>query len=229
MFLFLSSIIPAMQKTKDKTNIGISTYAAIRKDIIFGQLEPDEKLKLEALKTRYGTSVSTLREMLNRLSSEGFVIAREQRGFFVAPVSPADMREIADLRILIEGHALEKSINNGDTEWEGQIVAAHHKLQRTEQMMLAGDESVKETWKRYDWGFHQTLIQACNSRTLMDIHATVFDKYLRYQLRVLTFRGEIAAREHRQLLEASLDRDTGKALKILRQHIEGGMEHCLLD
>ncbi|HHK74339.1 MAG TPA: GntR family transcriptional regulator, partial [Rhizobiales bacterium] len=189
-----------MQKTKDKTNIGISTYAAIRKDIIFGQLEPDEKLKLEALKTRYGTSVSTLREMLNRLSSEGFVIAREQRGFFVAPVSPADMREIADLRILIEGHALEKSINNGDTEWEGQIVAAHHKLQRTEQMMLAGDESVKETWKRYDWGFHQTLIQACNSRTLMDIHATVFDKYLRYQLRVLTFRGEIAAREHRQLL-----------------------------
>ncbi len=216
-----------MQNSKESANVGISTYAAIRKDIIFGQLEPDEKLKLEALKARYGTSVSTLREMLNRLSSEGFVIAREQRGFFVAPVSADDMREIADLRILVEGHALELSIKNGDTEWEGQIVAAHHKLQRSEQIMLSGDESIRETWKRYDWEFHQTLIQACNSKNLMDVHATVFDKYLRYQLRVLTFRGEIAAREHRQLLESSLDRDTKTALEILRQHIEGGVEHSL--
>ncbi len=216
-----------MQNTRERENIGTSTYAAIRKDIIFGRLAPDEKLKLEALKARYGTSVSTLREMLNRLSSEGFVIAREQRGFFVAPVSPANLREIADLRILVEGHALKLSIGNGDTEWEGQIVAAHHKLQSTERKMQEGDSSIKEIWKRYDWEFHQTLILACNSQALMDIHATVFDKYLRYQLRVLTFRGEIAANEHRQLLEASLDRDTRRALKILRQHIEGGVEHSL--
>ena len=50
-------------------------------DIIFGQLVPGSKLKLEFIKSQYEASVSTLREALNRLASEGFVVAEEQRGF----------------------------------------------------------------------------------------------------------------------------------------------------
>ena len=64
-------------------NVGTSTYAKIKRDIIFGELAPGIKLKLDALKNRYSASVSTLRETLNRLASEGFVRAEEQRGFFV--------------------------------------------------------------------------------------------------------------------------------------------------
>jgi DNA-binding GntR family transcriptional regulator len=216
-----------MHTVKESSNVGLTTYEAIRSDIIFGRLAPDEKLKLDTLKTRYEASISTLREMLNRLSSEGFVVAKEQRGFFVSSVSETDLREIADLRILVESHALEKSIRNGDTEWEGRIVAAHHKLQRMEQRMQAGDHSIRETWKRYDWEFHQTLIQSCGSIALLDIHGTIFDKYLRYQMRVLTFRGENAAQEHRELLDAALERNAAGAQEILRRHIKGGVEHSL--
>lgn len=204
-----------------------TTYRQIRSDIIFGRLAPDAKLKLEALRSRYGASVSTLREILNRLASDGLVVAEGQRGFEVAPVSAENLREIAALRQLLEGYALELSFAAGDMEWEGRVVAAHHKLGQMERRMMAGDRSITEEWKRYDWEFHQALISACGSRVLMDTHASVFDKYLRYQMLSLTYRGQIASDEHRQLLEAALTRDAATARAILEKHVAAGVEHSL--
>ncbi len=207
--------------------VGEGVYEALRQDIIFGRLSPSDKLKLDSLKSSYKASVATIREALNRLVTEGFVVTEGQRGFFVAPISGPELREIADLRILLECHALRLSFEAGDTEWEAQIIAAHHKLSRMEQRMQAGDHSEKETWKRYDWEFHQALISACGSRELLTLHGTIFDKYLRYQMRTLTFRGEEAAAEHRALLGCAMERDIKTAQAILRTHIEGGVEHSL--
>ena len=113
---------------KNMDTIGSSTYKKIKRDIIFGELKPSSKLKLDEIKKKYPVSLSTIRETLNRLSSEGFVVAEEQRGFFVSPFSREDLIEIAKLRILLESYALNLSLKNGDTDWEGNLVAAHHKL-----------------------------------------------------------------------------------------------------
>ena len=195
--------------------------------IPFGELAPGAKLKLDGLRDRYAASVSTLRETLNRLASEGFVQAAEQRGFFVRPVSAADLTEIAELRILLECSALETSIACGDADWEGNLVAAHHKLHLIEQKMLDGDTTQKELWKRYDWEFHQALIQACNSQNLLSLHGTIFDKYLRYQMLVLTYRGADAVLEHKTMFDAALARDTATAKAALEAHIRLGLEHTL--
>lgn len=213
--------------TRPAVTVGSTIYERIRHDIIFGALAPGSKLKLEPLKARYKASVSTLRETLNRLASEGFVDAEEQRGFFVRPVSADDLVEIANLRILLECSALESSIPAGDADWEGKVVAAHHKLHLIEKKMQAGDNSETELWKRYDWEFHQALIAACNSLNLLSVHATVFDKYLRYQMLILTYRGADAAEEHRLMLEAALARDVPKAKEVLEAHILNGLQHTL--
>lgn len=207
--------------------VASSTYEQIKHDIIFGQLAPASKLKLDTLKTRYNASVSTLRETLNRLASEGFVDAPEQRGFLVKPISQHDLVEIAELRILLECSAIEASITTGDAEWEGRVVAAHHKLHLVEQQMQAGDSSKKELWKKCDWEFHQSVIQACDSANLLALHKTIFDKYLRYQMLILTFRGEIASTEHRAILEAALDRDVAASKQFLKAHVMGGLSHTL--
>jgi DNA-binding GntR family transcriptional regulator len=216
-----------LQPRSAELSVGAGTYEAIRHDIIFGRLGPGAKLRLERLRADYGAGLSTIREALNRLASEGFVVAEGQRGFAVAPMSDEDLREIADLRVLVECHALKLSIEAGDTEWEGRVVSAHHKLHRMEERMQAGDTSVRETWKQYDWEFHQALISACGSKQLMGVHGTIFDKYLRYQMRTLTYRGATAAAEHRALLDAALRRDAEEAQAILRRHIEGGVQHSL--
>jgi DNA-binding GntR family transcriptional regulator len=216
-----------MRDARPAATVADNTYRQIREDIIFGRLAPEEKLRLDRLRGRYGASVSTLREILNRLTSEGLVVAEGQRGFEVAPVSPESLKEIASLRLLLESHALELSFAAGDMEWEAEVVAAHHKLQATERMMASSDRSITETWKRYESQFHQAMIAACGSRALLDVHAGVFDKYLRYQMISLTFRGQIAADEHWQMREAALRRDAPAAQAILKRHIEGGVAHGL--
>ncbi|MGO1117377.1 GntR family transcriptional regulator [Rhodovibrionaceae bacterium A322] len=209
------------------STVGSSTYEQIKHDIIFGKLAPGQKLKLEGLKTTYNASVSTLREILNRLTSDGFVEAPEQRGFLVRPVSKEDLTEVANLRSLLECTALRTSIANGDADWEGNVVAAHHKLHMIEKKMLAGQDFELELWKRYDWEFHQALIQACNSQNLLSLHAVIYNKYLRYQMLVLTNRGKDAVDEHQEMFEAALARNPDRACGVLERHIRLGLEHTL--
>jgi DNA-binding GntR family transcriptional regulator len=205
-------------------------YRAIRTDIIFGRLAPSERLRLERLKEKYATSVSTLREILSRLTSEGFVRAEGQRGFEVAPVSFKGLEEVAEIRLLVEQHAITASFEAGDVEWEGAVVAAHHKLGLHERAMLgskslSADVSHVERWKRYDLEFHQTLVAACGSQELIDLHGSVCSKYLRYQILAFVYRGEVAADEHARLMRAALNRDHEAARDILREHIQG----CVAD
>ena len=202
-----------------QSTVGHSTYERIKHDIIFGKLAPGTKLKLEGLKTAYSASVSTLREALNRLASDGFVSAEEQRGFFVTPISKTDLNEVATMRILLECFALEESIKSGDADWEGDLVAAHHKLRRVEDRMAQGDHSDRELWKRYDWEFHLALIQACNNKNLLSLHSVLYDKYLRYMILVVTFRGQEAFDEHRTLFDAALNRDAALASATLQKHV----------
>ena len=178
--------------------VGEKVYRRLRNDIIFGRLAPAQKLKLEALKHSYGISISTLRELLNRLTSEGLIVAESARGFEVAPVSAENFKELANLRLLLESHALQRSFALGDMDWEGRVVAAHHKLATMEKRTLAGDRRGLEVLKRYDSEFHQTLLSACGSRELLDSHAAVFDRYIRYLMIAVIFRNAASA-EHQKL------------------------------
>ena len=203
--------------------IGEQVYRRIRSDIIFGALPPGQKLRLEKVSESYGTSISTLRELLNRMCAEGLIVAEGQRGFEVAPVSIQNLRELAQLRILLEHHAMTESFRSGDMEWEGRVVSAHHKLAATERSILSeGDDP--ELRKRYDSEFHQALISSCGSRELMQTHAVVFDKYFRYALQ---YRGSATVAQHRALLDCALKRDAEEAKKILTDHINGCVAHAL--
>ena len=206
---------------------GESAYKRIRTDIITGLLAPGRKLRLDALRRDYGASISTLRETLNRLVSEKLVVAEGQRGFEVVPISAANLREIAALRQLLECHALRQSFAQGDLEWEARIIAAHHKLAQMEARMASGDRTDTDLWKRYDWQFHQALVSACGSQVLMHAHAAIFERYLRYQMIALSYRGAIAAAEHLAMKEAALRRDADEGCALLERHIAGGVEHAL--
>src|SRR5439155_10890846 len=64
------------------------------------------------------------------------------------------------------------------------------------------------------------LLSACGSKVLLETHSAVFDKYLRYLLIAVVFRGEVTAREHRALLECALKRDVKTAKDVLVRHIQ---------
>lgn len=206
---------------------GELVYLRLRGDIIMGRLKPGQKLRLEAMKEAYNAGTGTLREALARLAADGFVLAEGQRGFEVTPISAEGLHEIAALRLLVEEHALSKSLARGTLDWEAGVIAAHHKLDAHEDRLESGDTSQMTEWRAADWAFHQSLIAACGSTVLMQTHAEVFDKYLRYQMIALAFRPAASRLEHRALLKAALERDTAEAISLLRRHISAGVEQAL--
>lgn len=210
-----------------RDSLGASIYQRLRRDIISGGLRPGERLRLEQLRERYQASAGTLREALARLSSDGFVLAEGQRGFEVAPISPEGLHEIAGLRLLLEEHALALSFARGDVAWQAEVLAAHHRLDSLEAALEAGDSASVPLWRAADWQFHQTLISACGSAVLIQSHAEVFDKYLRYQMIALAFRPSASRAEHRALKEAALARDIETGLALLRDHLSRGVAHAL--
>jgi len=192
-----------------------------------GRHAPLAKLKLESLRESYATSVTTLREILSRLVAERLVIAEGQRGFRVAPISRADLKGLADLRILLETFALTESIAQGDLEWQGNVVSAHFKLSVIEAELIGGDRSSVEQWVRHDWGFHHATIAACAAAPLMETHTSIFDRYARYHMLVLDFRGKSAADQHERLRDLVLARQSDAAVGLLEDHILSGMQHIL--
>ena len=207
--------------------VGELAFRRIRDDIIAGSLRPGMKLKLDALRSQYGASVSTLREILNRLASEQLVVAEGQRGFEVAPATAENLLEVADLRLLLESHAIRLSLQTGDLDWEGRVVAAHHKLSVVEGQLLAGEINRTAQWVRYDFAFHNALISACGSRTLLDLHASVFDRFIRYHMLAASFRGAAVMDDHRALFDLAMRRDAEGIVSKLTGHIRSGVDYVL--
>jgi DNA-binding GntR family transcriptional regulator len=102
----------------------------LRNDLLGGRLKPGEPLRLAQLAEQYGSSVSAVREALLRLSEQHLVTLTPNAGFRVRDVSREDFEDLTDLRVLLEGEAVRRSIRLGDAEWEEEVVAAFHRLDR---------------------------------------------------------------------------------------------------
>lgn len=210
-----------------RETLGSSIYHRLRNDIIMGHLAPGQRLKLDQLREDYNAGANTLREALARLAANGFVIAESQRGFEVTPISAEGLRDIANLRLLLEEHALMRSFARGDEAWQSQVSEAYERLHTFEEQLEKGELHNLNAWRQSDWMFHQALIAACDSEVLRQSHAEAFDKYLRYQMIALAFRPQASGPEHYALKEAALSRDAPEAIRLLRHHISQGVAQAL--
>lgn len=194
----------------------------MKRSIVCCELPPGTKLKVEALSKEYGLSSSPIREALNRLAQEGIVNASDNKGFRVAPISVDDFLEISRIRCLLEGEALSDAIEYGDDAWEGDVLAAFHRLNVVEKRLVEGPVALDDEWSERHKAFHFALFSACRSPLLLGMIDSLFDRAERYRrfsaLHRQTERHK--GNEHQTLMKAALSRDKEKAVKLLRQHIE---------
>lgn len=191
----------------------------LRTEILRGDLVPGSKLNLEELKTRFKVSLSPLREALSRLGADGLVQVEDQRGYWVAPISRADLAEVTRLRMELEGIALRESIALGGPEWEAEIVAAAEMLQGQGRDGPSRDVHAWETAHRR---YHFTLLSACGMPLLLRFIANLHDLSDRYRrLFLLANPGDRdVLGEHQRIMDATLERQSDVAVALLRQHIQ---------
>lgn len=196
-------------------------YLRLREDIVSGALAAGLKLRIEMLKDRYEIGAGPLREALARLSGDHLVTLLGQRGCVVAAMSPADAREIGDMRKLLEAEALEQSIPAGDTAWEERVITAYHRLARVELRDNQGVDHLAE-WEVLNAAFHDALVAACGSAWLLRLRGMMFRQHERYRRlsRVKTVLTRAIHEEHKALFDAALDRDAAAAAAIIRQHVQ---------
>jgi GntR family carbon starvation induced transcriptional regulator len=200
------------------SSLATSLYETLRTDILFAQLRPGERLRSDALRLRYGASVGTLREALNRLRAEGLVEQEDQRGFRVSPISLAELHELTATRCSVNSIAIPESIEHGGAIWEEGIVLAFHRLSRVKPGL--GLEEHRNAMEMHR-AFHSSLFAACGSRFLIKFADELFDRAVRYQslsIRIGPKERDPAA-EHRAIMEAVLARDSTTTVALLKQHM----------
>ena len=200
-------------------------YRIIRADIISGARPPGERLRIEMLKTIYDIGPTPLREALQKLSTEGLVLALEKRGFMV---SPLDLDEFSDLniaRIEIEKVALSRSIALGDRQWESRVVAATYLMNKEDAALLASGNGVSDAWEAANAEFHATMIAACGSKWLLQMSDHLQDMCERYRRSSIsqsirkTGNGKRdVGKEHAAISNAVLARDARLACQLTESH-----------
>ncbi|CAG2353571.1 MULTISPECIES: GntR family transcriptional regulator [Burkholderia] len=198
-------------------------FARMKTSIIRCELEPGTRLKVESLSKIYGLSSSPIREALNRLAQDGIVQATENRGFWVAPISIDDFKDITRLRILLEHEALMDSIEHGDDDWEVAVLTAFHRLSLAEKRMGTGPVALDDDWSERHRAYHMALLSATPSPLLLNMVGSLFDRAERYRRYSALHRTEERHKgaEHEALMKAAIGREKDKAAKLLRKHIEG--------
>lgn len=206
-------------------------HRALRRDIIAGDLQAGQPLRLEYLKDRYGISFSPLREALNRLQTERLVVSTPSRGFRVAPFSEEEMWDVIETRIVIDCEALRRSLVRGDDGWESRMIAAFNALNAASARQqgeptadaTASTAVVADDLEVRHRDFHDSLISACGSRWLLTLSAQMYAQSERYRQPTLK-RGagrppeRDVGTEHRRILDAAVARDAVQAAGLLARH-----------
>ncbi|MDR5654008.1 GntR family transcriptional regulator [Ruixingdingia sedimenti] len=206
----------------------IQVFEALRFDLLESRIRPGERLKLVELAERFGISQTVVREALTRLCEQGLVISNPKRGFTAAPLSVDDLVDLTNVRLRLETMAFADSIRNGDLTWETNMVAAHHALERTPFVTEAPQHAA--TWRQAHRAFHQALCAGSGSPRLEKVVSQLRDSAELYRIWSRSLGGERArdvAGEHRDLLDAALDRDVERATRLLTEHISRTTEVLL--
>lgn len=199
-------------------------FESLRKDLVRGRFQAGEKIAINALKDHYQVGLSPLREALSKLAAYGLLVQENQRGFRVPVLSRDELNDITQMRVEMEGMALERAIANGDSLWEADLLAAEHRLKRVDMRLNKGEE-----WEHLHTQFHRTLVAPCGSvwllRFIEQLHEQ-FDRYRRLGSNMPTIRQALDD-QHHQLVELALTRDAKAARELMNDHIHKSYELAL--
>lgn len=208
-------------------------YRMLRAAIVSSDLAPGARLSPAELATRFDLGPTPVREALARLAAENLAIAIEQRGFRVAPLSTAELRELLDLRLGFERDAMCRSMREGGDDWEARVIAACHLLTRAEAPHADMRPEQIALWSQRHDAFHEAILSGCSAPWLMRFHRQSVEQIERYRLAILRQSARFPAgsegakrlarilshEDHIALRDAVLSRDEAKASAALTAHI----------
>lgn len=208
---------------KKSNSLSMSVFEKLEEDILNGKIQADESLTEIKLSLDLGVSRTPVREALRMLEQKRLVEITPNKGAIVLGINEKDLDDIYTIRMNIEGLGSRWAAINITEE---QIKELKEIVDLQEFYMMKDSlEQINEL----DAKFHEKLYKYSNSRTLQymlsDLHHMI------KQYRKLSFnskgRTENAIKEHREILEAVIARDSDAAERLTIDHIVNAKENLL--
>lgn len=200
----------------------VSLYEIIRDDIISGRLKPNERLVVADLAERLGTSTNPVREALQLLRGEGFVVFSPNRGARVRPIDQDFVRNIYEISALIEP-ALTRWFVGMATETD---IA---ELERIQRLIEENNFVDPVLHSGLDVQFHTVVYQRHYNRHAAEIwwkHREVL-RAVNQRFNYTLARRSQVIREHREMIECVKAGQADKAAAVVARHVEGSGRHLL--
>ncbi|MBT8458803.1 MAG: GntR family transcriptional regulator [Boseongicola sp.] len=194
-------------------------YDQLKEMAVSFHLRPGDRLNEVALSKELGVSRTPLREALNRLVTERFFDFRPGQGFFCRPLDAKSVFDLFELRQIIETAAVQAA---GARATDDELQALHDELYAT-GIDITG-LTVQEAVSR-DEAFHLGIARLSGNAELLQtlIHINERIRYIRW-ISMSLGRVQRTKDEHKQVMQALMDRDAELSARILGSHIAKRMD-----
>lgn len=202
------------------TTVQHATLLALREAIAAGRYEPGQPLRQETLARDFGVSVPPVREALKTLEAEGQVVYVPRRGYSVARLSRAELREAYRIRDLLETEAITRAVGTLTRDDLARMRATMRDMDRAHR--LADVAALTAANRR----FHFTVFDAAAMPRMTDMIRMLWDGTDHYRSRYFAtaaHRDRVRA-EHAEIMHAVARGDADAATQLSRQHREHALE-----
>ena len=203
---------------------------AILTDIFHGKYRAGQRLVTEALATRFGVSHTPIREALIELGASGVVNLLPNRGAVVRKLTARDVREVLQVRKVLEREAVRGAARRADPvralAIRGEIAALAASPPGPEAVAVA---------RELDNALHDFICACCGNSFLRSELTRLRTLYQAFrdvtwdleEARSDFHRIGVEAAEHLAILDALLARDARAAVRAMTDHIRSGVKYWL--
>lgn len=189
-------------------------YETLKSEIYSGVYSFNDKLVISHLAKRFNSSEIPVREALNQLTADGLIDFRPHIGAVVNNLSKTDIKNIFELRIVLEGLATRLATLNLTAQKLTELQIIH------ELSIKAIDRQDYNAFSQYNTDFHMKIYENSNNELLVKMitdlwkntnrYPSVFHSNLNYV--------KLSALEHEEILKYLIQKDSVSAELIMVKH-----------
>lgn len=215
---------PLEKSRRDPRPLPVRVYEQLRDLIVTGELAEDVQLVQEQVAESLGVSRTPVRDALNRLAHEGLVTWNPGRGYLVNGLSTREVREIYQVRRLLEVEATRLACGQHGTAVLARLAALI-------EDMAAADPQDAVVQFDLNRQFHRTLVEPCDNHVLLKMLDTLWDHPVNRRITrsylLEAGSSEAMIDEHRELLAAAAEGSESKLLDLTAHHLMTGYDDAM--
>ncbi len=212
-----------MKKTKNSSKSKkVIVYENLKSRIINNLINPGEPLNEGVLSKELKISKTPIREAMQQLEKEGFIESIPVKGAFVSMISFQDIRELFEIREVLECEVIRRAALKADPEGVEAI---------REKFVSSESNSKKASTGHFKSGdeVHAFIFETFGNKRLKEIYKRLQDHIVRSRIHFFnqtpSGRSEEAFKEHLEILDALKAQDPVRAEKAVRDHLQNSLEY----